>query len=71
MKTDITMYGDEELSLRFSNDEALYRHLMICVKYYSFKVLREIAEEVFTYTPEQLEDLEDIYNSEVEEYHNY
>lgn len=50
MKTDITMHSDNELSLLVFNDEDFYRMR----KRHDFL---NFIEELFIYTPEQLEVL--------------
>jgi len=52
---NITQYSDQELSLLFMNDEPLYR-AACCAG--SADELKELADEVFIYTPEQLTELE-------------
>ncbi len=51
---NITQYSDQELSLHFANDEFLYTQ---ACKARSFDELKDLADECFTYTPEQLADL--------------
>ncbi len=68
--TDIRHYSDEELSLLFLNDEVLYRELIKGVRLNRFSYVRLIAYENFIYNDEQLQDLEDTFNSELEEYEN-
>jgi len=52
---NITQYSDQELSLYFSNDEYLYTQ---ACKATEFSQLKDLANECFTFTPEQLEELE-------------
>ena len=54
MKTNITMYGDQELSLNFLNDEYLYRRMRACC---TESRLRELADAEFTYTDDQWDEL--------------
>jgi len=70
MKTDITMYGDSELSLLFLNEEPLYRDLCACVKRGLFEYLEEIVRDNFIYTPEQLDDLRETFEQEKYEEEN-
>jgi len=56
--TDLTKYGDNELTLWFNNDEGLYRELLRAVKRDDFGYLVNIADELFIYTPEQLQEFE-------------
>jgi len=68
--TDITHYSDQELSLMFLNDEVLYKELMRAVKRDDFTIIKEICDEYFIYTEDQLEDLIDTFNDELIEYEN-
>ena len=52
---NITQHSDQELSLLFLNDEPLYRSACRAT---SFGQIRELADELFIYTPEQLSELE-------------
>jgi hypothetical protein len=54
MKQDITQYSDAELSLHFFNDEGLYRAMRRC---YKSEQLRALADECFTYTEDQFDEL--------------
>ena len=55
MKQDITMYSDEELSLLVQNDEFLYNEAQ---RIRIFRVFKELIDELFIYTNEQLKDLQ-------------
>lgn len=68
--TDITHYSDQELSLMFLNDEVLYKELMRAVRRNDFTIIKEICDELFIYTEDQLEDLIDTFNDELIEYEN-
>lgn len=65
---DITMYGERELSLNYLNDYELYKEMQRCVRLgRTFDEFKErTVDELFTYTPEQLSDLEDTYYEEGE-----
>lgn len=65
---DITHYSDQELSLMFLNDEVLYKELMRAVRRDDFTIIKEICDECFIYTENQLEDLIDTFNEELIEY---
>jgi len=52
-KIDITMYGEQELSLHVLNTEHLYRDLLICE---DDQDLRDLCSQ-FKYTEEQFEEL--------------
>lgn len=65
---DITHYSDQELSLMFLNDEVLYKELMRAVRRDDFTIIKEICDECFIYTEDQLEDLIDTFNEELIEY---
>lgn len=67
---DITNYSDQELSLLFLNDEVLYKELMRAVRRNDFTILKEVCDECFIYTEDQLEDLIDTFNDELIEYEN-
>ena len=65
---DITMYGERELSLQYLNDEPLYRDMQRSLRRgRSFDEFRQQVDEFFTYTPDQLSDLEDTYYEEGKE----
>lgn len=66
MKTDLTQYGERELSMNFQNDESLYNVWNKAISREDFKIVKEEADEFFIYTPEQLEDLENDFNEEIE-----
>ena len=68
--TDIRPYSDQELSLHFLNDEGLYRELMKGVRLNRFSYVRLVADECFIYNEDQLDDLEETFNAELEEYDN-
>jgi len=52
---NITQYSDQELSLLFMNDEPLYH---AACRAGSINELKQLADEVFIYTPGQLSELE-------------
>ena len=54
MATNITMHGDAELSDMFDNDEYLYEQARMAIR---FDDLKDLADEYFIYTPEQLDEL--------------
>jgi hypothetical protein len=66
--TDIRHYSDQELSLLFLNDEGLYKELMRAVRRTDFTIVKELCDELFIYTEDQLEDLADTFNDELIEY---
>lgn len=66
--TDIKHYSDQELSLMFLNDEVLYKELMRAVRRADFTIVKELCDEYFIYTEDQLEDLIDTFNDELIEY---
>jgi hypothetical protein len=66
--TDIKHYADQELSLLFLNDEFLYTELMRAVRRADFTIVKELCDEYFIYTKDQLEDLADTFNDELIEY---
>lgn len=66
--TDIRNYSDQELSLLFLNDESLYKELMRAVRRTDFTIVKEMCDELFIYTKDQLEDLADTFNDELIEY---
>lgn len=65
---DITIYSDSELSLLFNNTEGLYNNYMRAVRRNNFSMAKELADDIFIYTPEQLAYLEDSFLSDVAEY---
>lgn len=65
---DIRHYSDQELSLLFLNDEPLYKELMRAVRRNDFTIVKELCDEYFIYTKDQLEDLADTFNDELIEY---
>jgi len=67
MKKDLTNYGSSELSLLFNNEQALYNTYMYYVRRDDFTGLKAAAEEMFEYTDEQIEELEEDFNLEVQE----
>jgi hypothetical protein len=54
----------------FLNDEVLYKELMRAVRRNDFTILKEVCDEFFIYTEDQLEDLIDTFNDELIEYEN-
>lgn len=65
MKTDITHYSDQELSLMFLNDEFLYNEFMRAVVRKDFAMLMDTASELFVFNDDQLEDLKETFKEEV------
>ena len=66
--TDIRHYSDQELSLLFLNDEELYREFRRAVRRADFTIIRELCDEIFDYTQDQLDDLVDTFCDELIEY---
>ena len=66
--TDIRHCSDQELSLLFLNDEFLYKELMRAVRRNDFTIIRELCDEYYIYSGDQLEDLVDTFNDELIEY---
>ena len=66
--TDIKHYSDQELSLLFFNDEYLYTELMKAVRRTDFTIVKELCDEYFIYTKDQLDDLADTFNNELIDY---
>jgi len=66
--TDIKHYADQELSLLFYNDEFLYTELMRAVRRADFTIVKELCDEYFIYTKDQLDDLADTFNNELIDY---
>ncbi len=58
-KKDITMHSDDELSMHFMNDEYLYDQAR---KASTFNEVRDLADDIFTYSTEQMNVLETDYN---------
>lgn len=67
-KTIITQYSDSELSLLFNNEEGLYNDYMRAVRRNDFSIVKELCDELYEYTEEQLDELENSFNAEVLEY---
>ena len=65
MKTNITHYADQELSLMFLNDESLYNDFMRAVIRKDFAMLMDTASEFFVFNDDQLEDLKETFKEEV------
>lgn len=63
--TDIKHYSDGELSLLFLNDESLYNEFMRAVRRNDFTIVKELCDEYFIYTEDQLEDLKETFNNEL------
>lgn len=55
-RTDLTSYGEQELSLNVMNTEHLYRAFMRCD---DERDLRSLVDPEFIYTDEQFEELLD------------
>ena len=68
MQENLTQYGSEELTMRVMNEEWLYNLLLRAVSRGKISFLMETINEVFIYDSEQLEDLEEIFANELEEY---
>lgn len=58
MSNDITMHNDSELSDIFDNDEYLYNQARVTNR---FSDLEDLANEFFTFTPDQLAELKTDY----------
>jgi len=56
MATDITMHNDGELADWFDNDEYLYSQARAATR---FDVLEELANELFEFTTDQLDEFRD------------
>lgn len=69
-KTDLRQYSGAELSLQFNNVESLYNDYMRAVRRNNFSLVKEICDDLFTYSSEQLEELEQDFDREVDEYNN-
>ena len=55
---DLTQYGSQELSLVFNNTEYLYDHASRAL---CFNEVKDLADELYIYTDEQIEELERAY----------
>lgn len=71
MRTDITHYGDQELSLMFLNDEFFYNDFMRAVIRKDFAMLMDTASEFFVFNDDQLEDLKETFKEEVKQSDEY
>jgi hypothetical protein len=69
-RQDLTNYSDNELSLLFENNEGLYQDLIYWSRRENFQAVKEIAELYFIFTEAQLNDLQDTFETEVNEYNN-
>jgi hypothetical protein len=67
---DIRHYADQELSLLFLNEEELYRHLMRAVRRNDFSIVKDLCDDYFLYSDDQLENLRETFNEELQEYEN-
>lgn len=65
-KQNLTSYGSGELSSWFQNDEGLYNQWMRAVGHGDFSEVKELANELFIYTDEQLNELETDFKGEIE-----
>jgi hypothetical protein len=63
--TDITHYSDQELSLLFLNDEFLYKELIRAVRCERFNHIKDLCDELFIYSEEQMEDLIETFWAEI------
>lgn len=61
---DITQHGDNELSLQVQNDEYLYKIYMRAVLLDDIVYLMREINELFIFTDEQFEELEEDFLSE-------
>ena len=68
MKTDITHYADQELSLMVLNDPFLYMEFTRAVIREDFVILMDTVNELFIFNDDQLEDLKETFNEELEEF---
>lgn len=64
-KTNITQYGDEELSLLFLNEEGLYSFMNS--RNITWEEVKELAESLYTCTIEQMASLQETFEEELEE----
>ena len=71
MRTDITHYGDQGLSLMFLNDEFFYNDFMRAVIRKDFAMLMDTASEFFVFNDDQLEDLKETFKEEVKQSDEY
>ena len=65
MRTDITHYSDQELSLLVLNDPFLYMEFTRAVIREDFAMLMDTINELFVFNDDQLEDLEETFKEEV------
>lgn len=65
MRTDITHYSDQELSLMVLNDPFLYMEFTRAVIREDFAMLMDTINELFVFNDDQLEDLEETFKEEV------
>ena len=71
MKTDITHYGDQELSLLVLNDPFLYMEFTRAVIREDFAMLMDTIKEFFVFNDDQLEDLKETFKEEVKQSDEY
>lgn len=65
---NITQYSDSELSLNFMNDEGLYNSLRHAARYNNWDMVTTLVDDLFIYTPDQLQDLKNTFEEEVKEF---
>jgi hypothetical protein len=66
-KQDVRMHGDNELFQHFQNDQSLYNIWIEAAEDDNFQMVKDQAEELFIYTPEQLSELEKEFIEEVQQ----
>lgn len=57
-KIDVREYNDSELSDIFINDECLYNTLLRSARLNNWVEVKTVAEELFIFTADQLDELE-------------
>ena len=72
LKTDCTQYDEQELSLLVMNEECHYLNFMRQIRTRcTFAGYVELyIDPYFIYSADQLDELEDTYKEEIEEYYN-
>lgn len=66
-KQDLTIYGEQELSLLVMNDEPLYKVFIRSVELERFNFILDHVSDIFTFTQEQEDDLRDTWEDELTE----
>lgn len=68
LRTDLRQYSDAELSLVVMNDEPLYKMVRrAAYRMWSNQIVIDQLDELFLYTPAQLEDFLETLDAEREE----